>query len=654
MGKKKRPSVQPKLRPSSLGQTSATGGKPGGSPQPENTLRLTGWKLWLGRLGLVLVVPVLILATGEGALRLAGWGYPTTFYLCHRAERVYTDNDRYLCQFYSKQTRNTNLKPIPFSVAMDKPPGAIRIVILGESAAAGAPEPAYSFGRVLERMLRQQYPQRRIDVINAAMRGVNSHILLPTAKDCLSFNPDLFVVYMGNNEAVGLHAPGPRSGRLTPHLQVLRCIQWVRSTRLGELLEPVLHNINREGASSDAQDNAFFQEHRVAADDPKRAAVYHNFRVNLADICQSAGRAGVPVVLATVAGNLKDSPPFGSLHRRNLSTQDQANWENSYAAGIQAETAEHFAPAIEHYKKAANIDDHFAELHFRKARCHFSVAQFEEARTEYGLACDWDALQFRTDTRENKTIRQQGASATPPQVLLVDAERAFRESELAEEHIPGQRLFYDHVHLTFDGAYLLARTMLSSVTQALAAKLGAPNSEAAGLSRDECAEQLAFTRINEAQLVSAVAKLTALPPFTGQFDHTRRQAAAEKNLMERFGNVSQQDFEKAASTFRKAISQTPDDWQLPYNLARALLMPSRAYDSAIAQLQSAGRLLPFCLAIRLELARALLSAGKRDQALAELNQVLQSDPTSKEARAGIAAVERSKSQTAGAGKARSP
>jgi hypothetical protein len=208
-----------------------------------------GKRLWLVRAGLATVVPFLALLLVESAMRLCGWGYPTAFCLRARAnsERptVYTENRKFLWQFYSPKT---NLRPNPFAVAADQPAGTRRIVILGESAAAGTPNPAYNFGRIIERMLDS--PTGRVEVINAAMNGVNSHILLSVARDCLRLRPDLFVIYMGNNEMVGLYAPGPHSGWLTGHLGLLHAYQWLRGTRLGECLAPLFQRLDPESAST--------------------------------------------------------------------------------------------------------------------------------------------------------------------------------------------------------------------------------------------------------------------------------------------------------------------------------------------------------------------------------------------------------------------
>jgi len=593
--------------------------------------RLTGWRLWVANLATAVIIPTVLLALVEGGLRLFGYGYPTTFCLREKNASLYIDNDQFLWQFYSKQT---NLRPNPFAVAVSKPPDVIRILLLGESAAAGTPEPAYNFGRILERMLAQQFPHRRFEVINAAMRGVNSHILLPVARECCArLQPDLLLVFMGNNEAVGLYAPGPHSGRLTSCPRLLRTLQWVRSTRLGEFIDPLLLRLAREGVPAEKQDDLFFQQHRVAADDPRRQAVYDNFRRNLADICRAARRAGAALVLMTVPVNLKDFPPLGSLHRAALSDPDLLRWQSAFEAGVEAEAAGRHAEATTNYQAAATLDEHFAELHFRLARCRFALGQFDQARREFALACDWDALPFRADSRLNQIVRQTARGLQDRATRLVDAERAFAEADPAGRQIPGERFFRDHVHPNFDGDYLLAKTLFPAVCEVLGAR-PAP----APLSRDQCAAQLAYTRVNEARIASEMVKATAFAPFTGQLEHSRRQATAEQKVVERFGNLNPADLEAASATYRAAMRQFPDDWWLPYNFARLRLL-ARDYPGAIQQFEAARRRLPHWDPIRLGLSAALCGAGRSDEALRLLRQLLALNPASNEIKANIAAIQ---------------
>ena len=607
------------------------------APKPATQLaaaagRQRNWKWWAARLGLAVSVPVLLLVGLEGALRVAGFGYPTCFCLKSRDGTAYIENSRFLWQFYS---RKTNLRPNPFMLPVVKPIGSVRIVVIGESAAAGTPDPGYGFARILERMLRQQFPQTRIDVINAAMSGVNSHILLPVARDCLRLKPDLFVVYMGNNEAVGLYAPGSHSARLTRHLGALRFVQWIRAQRLGQLFEPILARITPEAAANaEGQDESFFRAHRLAADDLRRAAVYHNFEANLSDLCRTARSAGAGVLLATVPVNLRDCPPFGSLHPEGLNEAGLAQWQRLYAAGTQLEAGREFSRAITNYLAAAQIDDHFAELDYRLAACRERLGQTNPAAETYQLARDWDAMQFRTDSRLTGITRQVAAAYAGSSVRLVDAQKALREAD----PIPGERFFRDHVHLNFDGDYLLARTLFPGVCEMLQTKLGAGAAPTKQLpTREEMAAALALTPVNEVQMEAQIVRTTALPPFTDQFDHAPRQKAAEQRMAEHASALGWQDFDQASTVYRAAIAQAPEDWRLHFQFAR-LLMLRPDLPGAIEQFQAARQLLPHWGPLRLELAAALSRAGRMQEAAAELEAAREWEPQSREIEEALGAL----------------
>ena len=57
-----------------------------------------------------------------------------------------------------------------------KPAGTIRVFVLGDSAAQGFPNPSFGFGRILEVMLRQRYPDVKFEVINVAMSAISSRL----------------------------------------------------------------------------------------------------------------------------------------------------------------------------------------------------------------------------------------------------------------------------------------------------------------------------------------------------------------------------------------------------------------------------------------------------------------------------------------------
>ena len=136
------------------------------------------------------------------------------------------------------------------------------------------------------------------------------------------------------------------------------------------------------------------------------------------------------------------------------------------AAPLEAENR--WQDAARQYEAAEKIDDRFAELQFRLARCLMKAGRVAEARERFELARDLDVLRFRADSRINAIIREVAAAQEAAGVRFADAERALAEDDLDADGRCGEEdLFYEHVHLTFEGNYLLARAVLDQVVAAL-------------------------------------------------------------------------------------------------------------------------------------------------------------------------------------------
>ena len=125
-------------------------------PNPSQPV-LSRRRKWLFRLTAVIIAPLLFFTVLEAGLRLGGYGYPTTFYIGPDTDGTYMTNLRFGWRFFPRALARN---PIA-SLLSAKQDGAIRIFVLGSSAALGMPEPSFSFGRILEVMLRERYPGKR-------------------------------------------------------------------------------------------------------------------------------------------------------------------------------------------------------------------------------------------------------------------------------------------------------------------------------------------------------------------------------------------------------------------------------------------------------------------------------------------------------------
>ena len=87
-----------------------------------------------------------------------------------------------------------------------------------ESAAMGDPEPAFGASRYMETLLRDRFAKTDFEVVNVAFTAINSHVILPLARECAGHEGDLWIIYMGNNEMVGPFGAATVFGAKAPPL----------------------------------------------------------------------------------------------------------------------------------------------------------------------------------------------------------------------------------------------------------------------------------------------------------------------------------------------------------------------------------------------------------------------------------------------------
>ena len=139
-------------------------------------------RIWLLRLALMLGVPALLLGLTEGAFRLAGYGHPTSFFVAspHHENGALIENAKFAWRFLPPTLARASQ---PTLLRREKASATTRVFMFGESAAEGDPEPAFGMPRLLEVLLEGRFPGRDFEVINAAVTAINSHAILPIARD---------------------------------------------------------------------------------------------------------------------------------------------------------------------------------------------------------------------------------------------------------------------------------------------------------------------------------------------------------------------------------------------------------------------------------------------------------------------------------------
>ena len=575
-------------------------------------------RLWLFRLLSLFLVPACILGALELALSVSGYGYPTSYFLKSRVndQDFLIPNYKFSYRFFPRAMARV---PTLYRIPAQKSPGVYRIFVFGESAALGDPDPNYGIARYLDALLEERYPDAEFEVVCVAMTAINSHVILPIARECARLDGDLWLIYMGNNEMVGPFGAGTIFGARAPGLGFVRTSLALKTTRLGRLMANLT---SKPGSTSRVPDKwegiNMFKKNLLRHDDPKRARAYENFEGNLKDILEVGRQAGVPIILSTVGSNLKDCSPFASLHREDLKAAEKSEWDRLFQEGLALEKTEQYEKALSHYQDAAAIDSEFAELQFRVGTCQLALGRSEQARQAFALARDYDALAVRADTRINQILMDSIAEGDDRE-FGVDAAEAL--SAQSPEGISGKEFFYEHVHCTVEGNFTLARIIADQVSAALPAEISATRTENWS-DRETCDQRLALTVWDQMRLWQEESQRINTLPFTSQTSNSsnKNHVNARRNRIR--AGITKNTGAWDRQMYESALERAPEDTFLIANYAQFLDATGKSAE-AIEQAERFRALLPDIAWTHYYLAALLAKSGRFEEARESLETALE-------------------------------
>ncbi len=504
-----------------------------------------------------------------------------------------------------------------------KPAGTFRIFIFGESAAMGDPEPAYGPARYLETQLREKFPGANFEVVDVAFTAINSHVIVPIARECAKHEGDVWIVYMGNNEMVGPFGAATVFGRRAPPLPYVRFVTDVQGSRIGQLFTSLARKFQPGGAGQLTSWGGMemFLNNEIPPDSPLRENVYRNFDQNLTDILRAGTGAGAKILLNTVAVNLKDCPPFASLPAGNVSASDRSQVTNLLSQAGQLETAKDLASAGKFYAQAAQLDGRDADVQFQWGQCLLAQNDFADAREHLQLACDDDALPFRTDSRLNNDIRAAAKKFENDGVSLFDA--ADYLANLNPDGLCGDETLYEHVHFDFDGSYRLGLAWAQQVEKMLPQNLARHDG---WLAKTDCDALLGLSDWNRVAIWDQMAGRLRIPPFSSQTGDAERVARLETRSRELRTHMDTNDMARASQNFQLQISREPNDFELLENHA-LFLQATGNLPAAITEWRKVHELIPHDYLPYFQMGRFLSTGGQWAEAETDLRTAVKIYPS---------------------------
>jgi hypothetical protein len=396
-----------------------------------------------------------LLAATEIVLRLAGAG------AVHELHEFATPAGTMLSRErdWDVRARDAKLSLDRIACLREKPAGTFRVVVVGESTAAGFPFwPQFSFGRALETRLRHDLPGTPIEIVNFGRAADPSEAVMDTALEALErVAPDLLVVSSGHNEYQASYVDDLRDGFAVRVIAALRELRIVRALRLS----PELSN-RRPEVLPDVQRGEFVAA-RPFLSPREFARGEERLLAHLRRIAATARDAGCDVVFMTQPSNLSRFTPCLSHHSRPLASDPAVEYER-----LVGEWYSLMLASADPSRQAAiaqrldELDPDVAVVRYLDGRRLEAAGDATAARREFARSLELDGYPNRARSGIQRVICEAAAS---PGSALIDVAAAFAAATRLPA--PGDDLFLDHCHPTLESTFLLADVLLPTLARKL-------------------------------------------------------------------------------------------------------------------------------------------------------------------------------------------
>lgn len=444
------------------------------------------------RLLLAIGVAIGLLVGMEGVARLAGVGarrpgdstlkyqriaYPLFAPLDGEAEGVWATTDPRL----PRQ-----------SLRVPKPAGTRRVFCFGGSALAGlGHSPNVTLAAQLQCALDAGASDVDYEVFNLGVVAFASGQVRDMVADVLDYaEPDLLVVYSGNNEFLEVHselfaaAQGRGPGALA---RLARSSALLRGLRGGGRLDRAALEASvstRDLAANDARvDHSSLME-QVELADGDVARVLDQYQANLEAIARLAEEAEVPLALCTVESNwrwvgVEDPEPaehpwlLDALLGSNGGAPLGDGW-----CGTGVQDVESYEASLHSHQESSPGSERYLSL-AALACSEETRGAWDSARAHFRESRDIDPHLRRATTAHAERVR--AAAGASPGAALIEIAGGLQAG--APQGIVGFETFYDYVHFTPEGNAAATRALLDGLLAGGLIELDAPDAARDALER---------------------------------------------------------------------------------------------------------------------------------------------------------------------------
>jgi tetratricopeptide (TPR) repeat protein len=537
----------------------------------------------------------------------------------------YQINRGYLQKYFSMNASIVpELKPSLFK--KKKHANLFRIMCMGESSMFGTPyQMTCTIPALLRKQLRHAYPDREIEVLNLGASAINSNVILNLSKNIITYEPDLVLLYMGHNDFYGPDGVG--ASFLQQHFP--STIQWVyelRDFRIIQLLNRLLHSMkpDRQIPADNNLMRQVSQEARISLRSPESERIFNLFESNLRNIIAVFREHHIPLIVSDVTSNL-EFPPFIA---DTLKGVDHAGaFADSIAFDLQHRD---YTIPIKRLSAVYRLDSSNAWTNYWLGKTYLGMGDSITAKTFFIAAKDNDLLKFRAPKKINEIIHDVCNNENVP---CISADTMF--SSLSTYGIPGESLFWEHLHPNAFGYYSIANLFFQKIASLNILGSHSPTTvvpfEADSLS--VCWMELAYGDLSIQRLTgqwpftnykrTSVVIDSATPPLRqiALDTYTRKLLWDEGCLKSAEYFWKTGSYRNAQTTYEALIEDTPENFYAQYLLGN-LFVKTKHPAEAKEHLRRSIQANPRYPNARVDLGLLHINAGEFDEAISDLHAAL--------------------------------
>lgn len=324
----------------------------------------------------------------------------------------------------------TGIKNIPFPtesfLLKEKPDSSFRIITIGASSAAGYPyQNSGSFSKYIRKAFEIAFPEQKVEVANISMAAINSYTILDLIPSIIKKKPNLILLYLGHNEYYGALGVGSNQSIGNSRF-LIKIVLELKGLRLFQLIENLVNYVKSKNASEIKSNDGTLMsklagEKLIELNSDLFFKGIEQYEENLKDIFSLFKSNNIPVIVGTLASNLKDLKPFISSN--------------------------------------VNSDSNAQQI-FNKALSKLEEKNFTKADSLFRFAKDLDGLKFRAPEVFNEIIN---SLADKFNFSIVNVDSVLNSK--SRDGIIGNELMVDHLHPNLEGYQIIGKIFFERIVK---------------------------------------------------------------------------------------------------------------------------------------------------------------------------------------------